>query len=169
MTNQHENDAPVTEDDPTTEHPVTRYSTDPELAAAWHLRAHEDVPLPVAAELAEMVTEACRWFHEPKHLFLGDPTAPHCSDAVVDEVCRAMQHQLDREGKSRTGESTCSRHGIAHTHWYQLMDLPPARRRALVERIWALKERHGITVRVWSHEEPLPERTPVAPFVTVGD
>lgn len=136
------------------------YSTDRFFAQAWHLRPYEDVPLPVAVELAEIVTEACRWFHDPRHLFLGDPTAPPLSDTVVDEVCQALQHQLDKEGESRTRGATCSRHGVPHTRWYRLLDLPPARRRALVERVWALKQRYGITVRVWNRGDPPPAMPP---------
>lgn len=142
------------------------YSTDRFFAQAWHLRPYEDVPLPVAIELAELVTEACRWFHDKRHLYLGDPSAPAFPDDVVDDVCRALQHQMDKEGESRTRGATCSRHGVAHTHWYALMDLPPARRRALVERVWALRQRHGVTVRVWATGDPTPPapQPPYAPF-----
>jgi hypothetical protein len=139
------------------------YSTDRFFAQAWHLRPYEDVPLPVAIELAEVVTEACRWFHDPKSLFLGDPSAPPMADEVVDDVCQALQHQLDKEGESRTRGATCSRHGVPHTRWYHLMELPPARRRALVERVWALKERHAITVRVWNQGDA-PPATPQPPY-----
>jgi hypothetical protein len=139
------------------------HSTDRFFAQAWHLRPYEDVPLPLAIELAETVTDACRWFHDPKGIFLGDPSAPQLSDAIVDEVCAALQHQLDKEGESRTRGATCSRHGVPHTRWYHLMDLPPARRRALVERVWAIKNKHDITVRVWN-ESDAPPPTPQPPY-----
>ncbi len=141
------------------------YATERFFAQAWHLRPYEEVPLPVAAELADLVTEACRWFHDPRHVFLGDPSAPRFPDAVVDAVCDALQRQLDKEGESRTRGSTCSRHGVPHTRWYHLMDLPPARRRALVERVWALRQRHGVRVRLWRQgsQPPVP-RPPSEPF-----
>jgi hypothetical protein len=144
---------------------MPHYSTDRFFAQAWHLRPYEDVPLPVAIELAQVVNEACSWFHDRRHLFLGDPSAPALPDHVVDEVCDALQHQMDKEGESRTRGATCSRHGVAHTAWYHLADLPPARRRALVERVWALKQRHAIEVRLWTDETPPPApQPPYAPF-----
>jgi hypothetical protein len=139
------------------------YSTDRFFAQAWHLRPYEDVPLPVAIELAEVVNEACRWFHDPRSIFLGDPSAPQLSDEAVDDVCNALQHQLDKEGESRTRGATCSRHGVPHSCWYHLADLPPARRRALVERVWAIKNRQNITVRVWN-ESDAPPPTPQPPY-----
>lgn len=129
------------------------YSTDAYFGHNWQHRPYEDVPLPLAIELAEIVTDACQWFHDPKHIFLGDPSAPDLPDAAVDEVCAALQHQLDKEGRSRTRGTVCSRHGLPHTHWYQLADLPMPRKRALAERIWALKQREEITVRMW--KDPL--------------
>lgn len=142
------------------------YSTDRFFAQAWHLRPYEDVPLPIAIEIAEIVTDACRWFHDPRHLFLGDPSAPAFDDETVDAVCEAMQHQLDKEGESRTRGATCSRHGVAHTHWYHLTDLPPARKRALAERVWAIKQREGIAVRTWEADAAPPPtpQPPYAPF-----
>ncbi|MFN8555809.1 MAG: hypothetical protein U0531_00130 [Dehalococcoidia bacterium] len=142
------------------------YSTDQFFSQAWHLRPYEDVALPIAVEMAEIVNEACRWFHDPRHMFLGDPGAPPFADDVVDEVCEAIQHQLDKEGQSRTRGATCSRHGVAHTNWYHLNELPAARRRALVERVWALRNRHGSTVRVWSRDDapPPPPPPPYAPY-----
>ena len=146
--------------------PYPHYSTDRFFAQAWHLRPYEDVPLPLAVELAEVVTEACRWFHEPRHLFLGDPGAPAFPDDVVDEVCNALQKQLDKEGESRTRGAVCSVHGIAHTAWYNLADLPPARRRALTERVWSLRKQADVTVRVWAEDAVLPAapRPAYAPF-----
>lgn len=125
------------------------YSTDPFFAQNWHLQPYAAVPLPVAVELAEIVTDACQWFHDPKHIFLGDPSAPALPDDTVDEVCTALQHQLDKEGRSRTRGAVCSRHGIPHTHWYHLLDLPLPRRRALAERVWAIKQRESLEVPVW--------------------
>ena len=139
------------------------YSTDPFFRERRSLRPQEAVPLAVAIELAELVTEACQWFHDPRHLFLGDVGAPSLSDEVVDEVCFALQHQLDREGQSRTRGAPCSRHNVAHTSWYHLMELPMARRRALVERVWAIRERSKVEVRVWTDEPgsvPPPEPRP---------
>lgn len=135
---------------------VVYYSTDRFFATAWHLRPYEDVPLSVAIELAKIVTDACRWFHDKRAVFLGDPTAPAFPDEVVNEVCKALQCQLDKEGNSRTSGATCSTHSVAHDRWYQLMDLPPARRRAIVERIWSLKQSNDVTVRYW-HDEPPPQ------------
>lgn len=135
---------------------MPHYSTDRFFAEAWHLRPYEDVPLPVAVELAEIVVEACRWFHNRGHIFLGDPLAPSFPDDVVDEVCQALQRQLSKEGESRTRGGTCSRHGVKHTKWYLLDELPAVRRRALVERVWALRQRYGIDVRVWHEDEPPP-------------
>lgn len=133
--------------------PDIYYSTDTFHSRNWHLaKPYMSVPLPVAVEVAELVTEACRWFHEPRALFLGDPSAPAIPDDVVDEVCRALQYQLDKEGKSRTADrkgKLCGRHGVMHTDWYQVMDLPAARRRALVDRIWAIKAREQVTVPVY--------------------
>ncbi len=105
---------------------MPRYSTDRFFTQAWHLRPYKDVPLPVAIELAQTVTEACRWFHDRGHLFLGDPSAPAFPDEVVDEVCAALQHQLDKEGESRTRGAVCSHHGVSHTRWYRLDQLPVA-------------------------------------------
>jgi hypothetical protein len=136
------------------------YSTDRFFAQAWHLRPYEDVPPAAAIELADLVTEACRWFHDPRHLFLGDPAAPPFPDEVVDAVCDALQRQLDKEGESRTRGATCARHDVAHRRWYHLAELPAARRRALVERVWALRRRHGVTVCVWdrdTHPPPAPQ------------
>jgi len=142
------------------------YSTDRFFAQAWHLRPYEDVPLSVAIELADIINDACRWFHEPRHLFLGDPSAPSFPDDVVDEVCDALQHQLDKEGESRTRGATCSRHGVPHAKWYHLCDLPMSHRRALVERVWALRAQHAITVRTWAKttEPPTAPQPPYAPF-----
>ena len=132
------------------------YSTDRLFATNWSLRPFDDVPLPLAVELAELVTEACRWFTEPRSVFLGDPDAPAFDDGTVDEVVTALQCQLDKEGASRTRGSTCSRHGVVHKDWYHLTDLPAARKRALVERVWALKQQAGVTVRVWNEGDAPP-------------
>lgn len=140
-----------------------RYSTDIHFQQGPPY-PYEDVPLPVAIELADLVTEACRWFHNQRDLFLGDPGAPAFPDYVVDEVCSALQRQLDKEGESRTRGATCSQHGVAHTHWYHLAELPPARRRALVERVWALRKQHGITVRLWDVSTPPPAPPDYGPY-----
>jgi hypothetical protein len=116
------------------------YSTDP----GFNTSVVQIIPLPVAAELAEIVTEACHWFHDHKHIFLGNPEAPAFDDETVEEVCFALQHQLDREGRSRTKGHICVGHGVPHTDWYKVTDLPMSHKRALVERIWALKQEHGI-------------------------
>lgn len=148
------------------------YSTDRFFSQAWHLRPYEDVPLPIAVELAGIITEACRWFHNSKHIFLGNPSAPAFDLQTVNEVCRAIQVQLDKEGESRTSGAICSRHGIRHSRWYKLLELPEHRRRALVERIWALKVEYGITVRVWDEKQappPPPESIPILPTVDYAD
>ena len=143
------------------------YSTDRFFAQAWHLRPYQDVPLSVAVELADVVSEACRWFHDPKHIFLGDAGAPPLSDEAVEAVCDALQHQLDKEGESRTRGAVCTRHGVAHTSWYHLTDLPMPRKRALAERVWALRQQHSITVRVWEPDDPVPP-SPTPPFGGAG-
>lgn len=145
------------------------YSTDQFFARAHHLRPYEDVPLPVAGELAEIVTDACRWFHDKRSIFLGDPSAPRFPDDVVDTVIEALQRQLDKEGDRRTQGARCSFHQVVHTQWYHLNDLPPQRQRALVKKVWSLRERHRIKVRTWEVGATPPSPSPTLPFrSTIG-
>lgn len=119
------------------------------------------IDLALAKAVADLVSEACLIVHDPSHVFLGDPSAPTFPDAVVDEMMRGLQTQLDREGKSRTSPNArCVTHGVHHEHWYTLAnDLPRARQRALAERIYALYREWtdaGATIPVFREGDVVP-------------
>lgn len=105
--------------------------------------------LAVAREVAELVTEACRWFHDRHHRFSGDPSAPRLSEDLVSAVIHGLQGQMDQEARNTRCLSTyrCQIHDKhVHPNWYALRELPRGYQRALVERIWAVWQREGIRV-----------------------
>lgn len=133
-----------------------RFLGSTDRAAVRELRrwAEQHIALDLADTVAETVELACAWFDEPDHLFLGDPTAPPLDDAVVDAVCTALQAQLTKEGIARTRGAPCSRHALPHTAYYDLAGLPQPRRRALVQRLWVLKQQFGQHLPQWEADEP---------------
>ena len=146
------------------------FTTNSFFNRAFSLRPSEDVPLDGAKQVAALVEEAAKIVHDPKHIFLGDPGAPSLSDAVVAEVMRGLQAQLDREGQSRTRGATCGKHKQPHTCWYHLSDdLPPARQRALAERLWRVWKEWGGTVRVYrTNDDVSPAPTLTSPGGVAG-
>lgn len=122
-------------------------STDRELTTL-SISPYMGVPLPIAEEVAEVITEACQWFSNPSHVFLGSFEAPPFPDQVVQSVIYAMQAQLDKEGQSRCRNASCGKHGERHHSWYALRELPPSRQRALVERIWQIKQRSAASLNL---------------------
>lgn len=104
--------------------------------APYLLVAQED-----ANALADIVDAAC----DLSRPFVGDPSAPVLPDALVDELMRGLQVQIDRETVRLTGSGKgkdchiCK--GIHATAIQYARDLPRPRQRALAERLYGFYRR----------------------------
>lgn len=96
------------------------------------------VPRQLADDVAATCQEAVRWFHEPGHVFLGDPTVRTVPDEEVRERIAGYQSELDAEWRRVVRIPANDVRAPAPTGpdvlKYELSEMPFARQRALVER-----------------------------------
>lgn len=98
---------------------------------------HVTVPRQLADDMAAACQEAVRWFHDPDHVFLGDPEVRSVPDDEVRERIAGYQEELDKEwlrvSRLHPTSSPTAPTG-PDTLKYGLSEMPFARQRALVER-----------------------------------
>ncbi len=108
------------------------------LPGPRRMQPHMTVPKAIANALADICQEAITWFHDPSHVFLGDPDVRTIPDEEARSRIAGYQMELDKElrrvrrlppglggAKEPIGDDVLG---------YVLSDMPFARQRALVER-----------------------------------
>lgn len=103
------------------------------------------VPQKLADDMALLCQEVVRWFHDPKHVFLGDADIGPIPDEVVQERIAGYQKELDKEWTrvQRVEEAK----GDGPFFRYELAKLPFSHQRALCER-WE------VVFNQWLQEHP---------------